>query len=59
MENDNKLSLNNHFKSIYDPRREHRKLHKLIDILFISICAVIANADSFVDIERKRKNTNR
>ena len=59
MENDNDLSFIKHFKEVKDPRREHKKLHKLTDVLFISICAVIANADSFVDIERfgKAKET--
>jgi predicted transposase YbfD/YdcC len=52
MEKKQDLSLIKHFEPIDDPRKERKKLHKLIDIIFISICAVIANADSFVDIQR-------
>jgi len=36
---------------VSDPRIDRKKLHKLIDIIVISICAVIAGADSFDDIE--------
>lgn len=34
-----------------DPRIERSKLHKLIDIITIAICAVISGADTWVDIE--------
>ncbi len=34
-----------------DPRIERSKLHKLIDIMTIAICAVISGADTWVDIE--------
>lgn len=51
MKSKDKKELTRHFKELKDPRREHKKLHKLVDILFIAICSVIANAESFVDIE--------
>ncbi len=51
MKSKDKKELTRHFKELEDPRREHKKLHKLVDILFIAICGVIANAESFVDIE--------
>ena len=51
MHSKDKKELFKHFEEIKDPRREHKKLHKLVNILFIAICAVIANAESFVDIE--------
>jgi len=40
-----------HFESLPDPRREHRKEHKLIDIIFITIAAVICGADDWYEIE--------
>jgi len=50
-------SIIEHFKAIADPRREHRKEHLLIDIIFIAICAVICGADDWYEIEEygKRK----
>lgn len=50
-------SIIEHFKAIQDPRREHRKEHLLIDIIFITICAVICGADDWYEIETygKRK----
>lgn len=51
IKNDSNLaSITHHFISISDPRLEHNKAHKLIDIIMISICAVICGAESFVDI---------
>lgn len=41
-----------HFSSLSDPRtKEHKKEHKLIDILFITIAAVICGAEDWNDIE--------
>ena len=44
----------NHFESFFenikDPRH-HNKRHKLIDIIFIAICAVVAGADTYEQIE--------
>jgi predicted transposase YbfD/YdcC len=39
-----------HFEELSDPRMDRRKRHSLMDILFISICAAICGATSFVDI---------
>ncbi len=47
----NTRSLINHFGNIRDPRIDRRRAHKLIDIIVISICAVVAGADSFEEIE--------
>ena len=41
-----------HFSSLEDPRLERNKDHLLIDILTISIGAVICGADDFMAIER-------
>jgi predicted transposase YbfD/YdcC len=46
-----KLSIVDHFAAIKDPRREHGKLHRLTDILAIALCAVLAGADSWQQIE--------
>lgn len=40
-----------HFSSIQDPRIERRKLHELLDILLLAICAVISGAEGWEDIE--------
>jgi predicted transposase YbfD/YdcC len=45
------------FEKVQDPRR-HNRLHKLIDIIMIGICAVISGADTYEQIEnfgKKRK----
>lgn len=39
------------FESLDDPRVKRCQRHVLIDIVTIAICAVIANADSWTDIE--------
>lgn len=49
MTNSNIPSISKHFSEIKDPRRDNRR-HKLIDIMTISICAVICNADTFEHI---------
>lgn len=36
---------------VEDPRIERTKLHQLIDVITIAICAVICGADSWVAIE--------
>lgn len=40
-----------HFSSLPDPRRDHKKRHKLIDIVFITIAAVICGADDWYEVE--------
>ena len=44
-------SVETHFRSLTDPRAEHTIKHCLIDIVMITICAVICGADNWVDIE--------
>lgn len=46
-----RITIAEHFSNINDPRIERRKLHKLIDIITISICTVICGADTWEDIE--------
>jgi predicted transposase YbfD/YdcC len=44
-------TLDQHFSDLVDPRVDRTKLHKLVDILVIAICAVIAGADNWEDVE--------
>ena len=46
----------NHFSTISDPRVERTKEHKLIDIIAISIMAVISGAEGWVAIETYGKS---
>ena len=47
-----KVTIADHFNEIKDPRIERSKRHKLIDIITITICAVICGADGWADIEQ-------
>lgn len=52
------LSLTQHFRALKDPRRRHRRLHRLHDIILIALCAVIAGAQDWQEVEtfgRKRR----
>lgn len=44
------LSLVECFDEIEDPRINRRRVHNLIDIIVIGICAVICNADGWADM---------
>ena len=44
-------SLLKHFENLEDPRTEYLIEHRLLDIVGITICAVICGADSWVEIE--------
>jgi predicted transposase YbfD/YdcC len=46
-----KTTISEYFSHIKDPRIDRTKRHQLIDIITITICAVICGADSWVDIE--------
>lgn len=46
-----KITISDYFTEIQDPRIERTKRHKLIDIITITICAVISGADTYVEIE--------
>jgi len=53
------LSIPKHFAKLKDPRRAHRRLHRLQDIIVIALCAVIAGAQDWQEIEtfgRKRRD---
>ena len=44
-------SLEHHFADLEDRRIDRTKLHKLLDIVVIVICAVICGADTWVEVE--------
>jgi predicted transposase YbfD/YdcC len=44
-------AIRRHFAGLKDPRRKHRRLHNLLDIIVIALCGVIANANTWQDIE--------
>src|SRR5882672_10592349 len=53
------LSVTNYFTQLKDPRRRHRRLHLLQDLIVIALCAVIAGAQDWQEIEtfgRKRRD---
>lgn len=53
------LSIPRFFARLRDPRRAHRRLHRLQDILVIALCAVIAGAQDWQQIAtfgRKRRD---
>src|SRR5271155_5087301 len=53
------LSVTKHFAKLKDPRRVHRRLHLLQDIIVIALCAVIAGAQDWQEIEtfgKKRRD---
>jgi predicted transposase YbfD/YdcC len=45
------VSLFRHFSDLPDPRIDRTKRHKLIDVIGVSICAVICGADGWAAIE--------
>jgi hypothetical protein len=46
------LSIREHFGSLPDPRIDRQKLHHLIDIVTITICAVLCGAEAWTHIEK-------
>ncbi|WP_119072256.1 ISAs1 family transposase [Aggregatilinea lenta] len=52
MSEENPISLVISFQDLPDPRVAGRCDHKLIDILVITVCAVLAGAARWVDVER-------
>jgi predicted transposase YbfD/YdcC len=44
------LSVARYFRPLRDPRRNHRKKHLLIDIVVITLCAVIAGANDWQQV---------
>lgn len=51
MTDEHPISLIISFQDLPDPRVEGRCDHKLIDIIVVTVCAVIAGAESWVDVQ--------
>jgi len=45
------VAISDHFADLEDPRIDRTKLHQLLDIIIIAICAVTCGADTWVDVE--------
>jgi predicted transposase YbfD/YdcC len=43
-------AIKHYFRTLKDPRRRHRRLHPLLDILVIAICAVLCGADDWQEV---------
>lgn len=41
-----------YFETIPDPRKDHNKRHKLSDIVFIALCAIICGCNNWAEVER-------
>lgn len=50
MGRDKGLSIREHFRDLKDPRIERTKLHSLLDIITVALCAVIAGAEGWTGI---------
>src|SRR3954466_9621644 len=53
------LSIGHHFAELRDPRRQHGQRHRLLDIIVIALCAVIAGSDTWQEVEtfaRRRRD---
>src|SRR4051812_43849766 len=44
-------SIRHHFADLRDPRRQHGQRHRLLDIIVIALCAVIAGSDTWQEVE--------
>jgi hypothetical protein len=45
------LSIQHHFAGLRDPRRRHGQLHRLLDVIVIALCAVIAGSNTWQEVE--------
>ena len=50
MEEQVNATISQHFSSLKDPRIQLKTRHKLIDIIIITICAVICGADDWTEV---------
>jgi predicted transposase YbfD/YdcC len=50
MERATDISIWDHFSALSDPRILRKTRHKLVDVIVIALCAVIAGADDWVEI---------
>src|SRR4051794_25106688 len=45
------LSIGHHFAELRDPRRQHGQRHRLLDVIVIALCAVIAGSNTWQEVE--------
>lgn len=45
------LPIEDHFAQIEDPRQAHKTAHSLLEIITLTICAVICGANTWVEVE--------
>jgi hypothetical protein len=45
------VSLLYHFADLEDPRSDHTKGHGLLDLIALTVCAVVSGADAWTDVE--------
>jgi predicted transposase YbfD/YdcC len=45
------VSLLHHFADLDDPRSDHTKLHGLLDLIALTLCAVVSGADAWTEVE--------
>jgi predicted transposase YbfD/YdcC len=45
------LSIQRHFQGLRDPRRQHGQRHRLLDVIVIALCAVIAGSNTWQEVE--------
>jgi predicted transposase YbfD/YdcC len=45
------VSLLHHFADLDDPRTDHTKLHHLLDIIALTLCAVVSGAEAWTEVE--------
>ena len=50
-ETESKLRLMDVFVGLHDPRQARKVEHDLVEMLVVAVCAVLAGADDFVEIE--------
>jgi hypothetical protein len=50
MEEHDSARITEHFRALHDPRIQLKTQHKLIDIIVITICAVICGADDWTEV---------
>ena len=55
METGGKLRLMDVFVGLHDPRQAKKVDHDLVEMLIVAVCAVLAGADDFVEIEEWAK----
>ena len=51
MDSENRAAIINYFSILEDPRIERNKKHSLIDIIVLTVCAVVSGAETWEDIE--------